>query len=138
MVKLAGKQLCRTIYNLILFLDENQIPKDGVTQNKRETNVLKSKILKETKLIPKLVFEIEQFSKSVMQLSNKTKVDLTKYTGQGISRDFRILNIEAILRNVQDDTEVTDLTTENSSDVRSLFSDEESCSTSCSKRARLS
>ncbi|KAJ8983000.1 hypothetical protein NQ317_014295 [Molorchus minor] len=58
LVKLAGKQLAPAV-------------------------TLKSKVLRETRLIPKVIYEIEQFSKSVILLSNRTKVDLAKYIGQG-------------------------------------------------------
>lgn len=123
MIKLAGKQLSRTVYNLILFLDENQIPKsnDSGTQSKRKNSPIESKILKATKHIPKLIFDMEQFSKSVIQLSKKANYDLTKYVGQGTSRDFRILNVEDILKNVQDvSLDVTtsdDQTTNMSTDI---------------------
>lgn len=137
---MAGKKLSRTVYAFILFIDENQTSKDEGSQPKRkEVSALKSKVLKETKLIPKLVLEIEQFSKSVIQLSNKTKVDLTKYVGQGTARDFRILNVEEILKNLQADTTEMDISNETtdvgSSSATHLTSEDEDSSNS--KRIRL-
>ncbi|XP_018565780.1 Fanconi anemia group I protein [Anoplophora glabripennis] len=92
LVKLAGKQLAPAVYKFILHIDENQRKKVQPTQKKKniESSTLKSRVLRETRLIPKVIYEIEQFSKTIFQLSNKTKVDLAKYIGQGISRDFRI------------------------------------------------
>lgn len=58
---------------------------------------MKSRVLRETRMIPKVVYEMEQFSKCVIKLSNKTKVDLSKYVGQGTVRDFRILKLKEVL-----------------------------------------
>lgn len=71
-VKLLGKQLSPVVYKFILYLEESQ--KREVTSPKKkkvDSSALKNKVLKETKLIPKLVYEIEQFSKFVMRLSKK-------------------------------------------------------------------
>lgn len=135
-----GKQLSKTVYSLILSIDENQTSQETNTQNKKQANSLKNKILRETKLIPKLVYEIEQFSKTVIQLSSKTKVDLTKYVGQGTARDFRILNVEDILRNANETTELdVSVTSKDDSITESnIASEEENSSTSLSKRRRLS
>ncbi|KAJ8921771.1 hypothetical protein NQ315_008396 [Exocentrus adspersus] len=96
LVKLAGKQLAPAVYKFILHIDESQKQKVDPAQKKKtvESSTLKSRVLRETRLIPKVIYEIEQFSKYVFQLSNKTKVDLAKYIGQGISRDFRIKEAE--------------------------------------------
>ncbi|KAG5900127.1 hypothetical protein JTB14_012800 [Gonioctena quinquepunctata] len=99
-VKLSGKQLAPAIYKFILHMEESEREATQATQEKKksvDSNTLKSKVLKETRLIPKVIYEIEQFSKSVIQLSNKTKVDLNKYVGQGIVRDFRIMELKKVL-----------------------------------------
>ncbi|CAH1104215.1 unnamed protein product [Psylliodes chrysocephalus] len=101
LVKLAGKQLAPVIYKFILHLEETQ--RDSQTTQPKKKSVdattLKSKVLRETRLIPKVIYEIEQFSKCIIQLSNKTKVDLSKYVGQGIVRDFRIIHLKETLDN---------------------------------------
>ncbi|XP_060518299.1 Fanconi anemia group I protein isoform X2 [Cylas formicarius] len=99
LVKLAGKNLAPLVYNLILHIDESQ-PKENETQAKKKTvdsSVMKSKVLRETRIIPKVIYEIEQFSKTVIQLSKKTKCDLSKYVGSGTVRDFRIKKLKEIL-----------------------------------------
>ncbi|KAH1013955.1 hypothetical protein HUJ04_002869 [Dendroctonus ponderosae] len=102
LVKLAGKQLGPTIYTFVCQLELGQHKDDDSTnqggKKKSESAALKSKVLRETKTIPKAVYEMEQFSKYIIQLSNKTKYDLSKYVGQGTSRDFRIN-----LQNIQND-----------------------------------
>lgn len=100
LVKLAGKQLCPVVYRLIMYIEESHKQTTQQTQSKKksvDSTTLKNKVLRETRLIPKVIFEIEQFGKSVVQLSNKTKVDLSKYIGQGTVRDFRILNLKETL-----------------------------------------
>lgn len=88
------------MYLLILFIEENQnqadneeIPASTTSQPKKrkvDSANLKSKVLRDTRFIPKLVYSIELFGKLVIQLGNKTKTDLKKYMKQGASRDFRI------------------------------------------------
>lgn len=92
-LKLAGKPLSNTVYDFILYIEEGPQSDEESTQPKKKSSnptTMKTKILRETRLIPKLVYEIEQFGRNVITLSNKTKIDLSKYVGLGTSRDFRI------------------------------------------------
>lgn len=92
--------------------DSQNIKEDGTT-SKKKSEVLKNKVLRDTKLFPKMVFEMEQFSKSLIQLSNKVKVDLTKYVGQGTTRDFRILHFKEVFEKAHAGTVSTQLNTSN-------------------------
>lgn len=110
MVK-SSKPLASKIYDLIPFVEENIIGQDEgdepVNTAKAKSN--RDKVLRQTKLIPKLVFRIETFNKIVMQLSKKTKKDLTYLLHMGTVRDFRIKTsalVEAIQRTVTDRTEM--------------------------------
>lgn len=101
-------------------------------------------MLRETRTIPKVVYEMEQFSRSVIQLSNKTKVDLAKRLGPGTARDFRILNLREVLEHQGGERDVTTVNTQSSTrgeteeeeemEVDEDVSDEETPS----KRARIS
>lgn len=121
LVKLAGKQLAPAVYKFILHIEESQKQETQPTQSKKkvDSSTLKSRVLKETRLIPKVIYEIEQFGKCVIQLSNKTKVDLAKYVGQGVVRDFRIKELRAVLEEAgelaEEDSNLDD--TLNSSDA---------------------
>lgn len=114
-LKVSGKQLSRKVYEFILYIEEGPDTDDEAAQKKKSANpnTLKTKILRETRLIPKLVYEMEQFGKNVITLSNKTKIDLSKYVGLGTSRDFRIKApelkqaLEDVARNL-DETVVSD------------------------------
>lgn len=86
-----------------MYIEESQ-KQETVSPKKSKKKVdpkaLKNKVLKETRFIPKVVYEIEQFSKFILQLSKKTKIDLSKYMGQGTARDFRILHLKEVLEEV--------------------------------------
>ena len=45
---------------------------------------------KKTRHVPTLVFTMEQYDRFIIQLSNKSKVNLTKYSKRSTVRDFRI------------------------------------------------
>lgn len=55
---------------------------------KADATALKNKVLKETKYIPKVIYEKEEFQKCVLQLSNKTKIDLP--IKNMMARDYRL------------------------------------------------
>ncbi|KAG0261101.1 hypothetical protein BG011_001353 [Mortierella polycephala] len=50
----------------------------------------KAKILRESKLIPTLIFDVEQYERYVIQLSKKSQVNLTQFMRRSTARDFRI------------------------------------------------
>ncbi|OBZ87914.1 Fanconi anemia group I [Choanephora cucurbitarum] len=50
----------------------------------------KAKIQRETKVIPNLIFGVEQFERHLIQLSRKSKVDFMQYMKRSTSRDFKI------------------------------------------------
>ncbi|CAH2009829.1 unnamed protein product [Acanthoscelides obtectus] len=102
LVKLAGKQLAPAVYKFIIHLEDAQTQENKKMVSKKKSDALKSKVLRETRLIPKAVYEMEQFSRCVIQLSNKTKVDLTKHVGQGTVRDFRIMKLQEVLEQIEE------------------------------------
>lgn len=92
MIKIVGKRLAPAIYDFVYHMEAEQKENEQTegAKSKSEGSSLKNKILRETKAIPKVIYEIEQFGRYLMQLSKKTKFDFSKYLGQGTSRDFRI------------------------------------------------
>lgn len=50
----------------------------------------KLKIQRESKIIPALIYAVEQFERYLIQLSRKSKVDFMQYMKRSTSRDFRI------------------------------------------------
>jgi Fanconi anemia group I protein len=58
---------------------------------KKEVNLKqKAKIQRESKMIPNLIFAVEQFERHLIQLSRKSKVDFMQYMKRSTSRDFKI------------------------------------------------
>lgn len=58
---------------------------------KKEVNQKqKLKIQRESKMIPNLIFAVEQFERYLIQLSRKSKFDFMQYMKRSTSRDFRI------------------------------------------------
>lgn len=58
---------------------------------KKEINLKqKLKIQRESKMIPNLIFAVEQFERYLIQLSRKSKVDFMQYMKRSTSRDFKI------------------------------------------------
>ncbi|XP_058450886.1 Fanconi anemia group I protein [Malaya genurostris] len=98
----SSKPLAVRIYNLFPFIEENilgqteQADEDddlGETSKSKPANDAKrnrEKVIRQTKLIPKVVFRIETFNRFVLMLSKKTKKDLTYLLHLGTVRDFRI------------------------------------------------
>uniref|UniRef100_A0A8C2HZ61 FA complementation group I n=1 Tax=Cyprinus carpio TaxID=7962 RepID=A0A8C2HZ61_CYPCA len=79
-VKLSGSHLTPQCYSFITYVQ--------------------AKVLRETKAIPNLIFNIEQYEKFLILLSKKSKVNLMQYMKQSTSRDFRInaATLEAALQ----------------------------------------
>ncbi|XP_060802727.1 Fanconi anemia group I protein homolog [Amyelois transitella] len=78
LLKLSGKKLSTITDNLITYLEASQQQQSA------------SKVLRDTKLVPRLVLQCEQFSKHVILLANKGKLNYQQYLSLGTARDFRI------------------------------------------------
>ncbi|XP_012153284.2 Fanconi anemia complementation group I isoform X2 [Megachile rotundata] len=91
-IQLAGKPLKSAFYNLVTYVEENQ----NKTRSKSDSHAQRNKILKETKVIPRVVFEIEQFNKEILLLGKKTCIPLENYMKHSVTRDFRIKNPQLV------------------------------------------
>ncbi|XP_063824818.1 Fanconi anemia group I protein homolog [Ostrinia nubilalis] len=140
LLKLSGKKLSGVTDNLISYIELSQ-------QQQRA-----SRVLQDTKLIPRLVAEAEQFSNHVILLANRAKLNLQHYLSPGTARDFRIrqpllqeaLNARPPTADDQDETrdneEINDAATVMISPVASDQDDENASDeeTSRKKRRRVS
>ncbi|XP_067004325.2 Fanconi anemia group I protein [Anabrus simplex] len=92
-VHLAGVDLAGHVQLLILHImsldTENEEPEKKKKKKGGEKAAM-SKVLKDTKCVPKIVFGMETFEKFLIQLSNKCKVNLMQNIKPSTSRDFRI------------------------------------------------
>ncbi|XP_026464915.1 Fanconi anemia group I protein-like [Ctenocephalides felis] len=133
-VKLAGKKLCGAVYRLISHVEEMQ-------DNKQKT-----KVLRQTRMIPNLVYAIEKFKKSVIGLSSKTNSSttaiLTAALNIGTTRDFRLhlQTLQSALSSTVEEEAVSIIEDSTISETEAESVTEDSASDNCrskTKRIRL-
>ncbi|KAI9499698.1 FANCI solenoid 4-domain-containing protein [Zychaea mexicana] len=69
--------------------------KDGSNKKQSVHSKEKAKILRESKMIPKLIFEVEEFERHLIQLTRRSNKDLMQHMKRSTSRDFKI-NLNSI------------------------------------------
>ncbi|XP_037538637.1 Fanconi anemia group I protein isoform X2 [Nematolebias whitei] len=94
LVKLSGAHLTPQCYSFITYAQNGEFGGGSDEKKKKKRNevnsVASTKLLRETKAIPNLIFSIEQYEKYLITLSKKSKVNLMQYMKLSTSRDFRI------------------------------------------------
>ncbi|XP_062569094.1 Fanconi anemia group I protein-like [Saccostrea cucullata] len=116
LVKLIGTHLTQYCYAMITYIQqtESEQVQQNVDKGKKDKkkqaaalNAGKARVLKESRLIPNLIFSIETFEKFLIQLSKKSKVNLMEHMKMSTSRDFRInvATIQAVMENNSDSQE---------------------------------
>lgn len=88
LLHVVGKPLPSNIYALITYIESNIL--EDKSKKKSNPQAEKAKVLRETKLIPKIILCIENFNKHVILLSKKTNDRLANLLHFGTVRDFRI------------------------------------------------
>ncbi|XP_068145106.1 LOW QUALITY PROTEIN: Fanconi anemia group I protein homolog [Drosophila tropicalis] len=89
----VGQQLPANFYDLINYIEANTLDDESKQQpKKRQLKAERAKVLRETRLIPKVIMVIEDFNKQVIILSKKCKKlsRLTDHLHLGTIRDFDI------------------------------------------------
>ncbi|KAH8284890.1 hypothetical protein KR054_002362 [Drosophila jambulina] len=110
----VGKQLPANVYELITYIEANTLDEDAQQHiKKRKVQAERAKILRETRLIPKVIMVIEDFNKHIILLSKKTKTQnrLTDYLHLGTMRDFDIKSTDlkaAIERSLSDGRNISE------------------------------
>lgn len=112
LVKLTGTHLTQQAYAMITYMQASQSMADESMQNKmkrgktnRQHTVQKIRAIKESKMIPNLIYAIEQYERYLIQLSKKSKVtNLMEHFKLSTSRDFRIngATLEAALHETEE------------------------------------
>ncbi|KAI2648512.1 hypothetical protein H4Q32_018634 [Labeo rohita] len=106
LVKLSGSHLTPQCYCFITYVQSGELMPGGPEKSKKKKKedeavaAASAKVLRETKAIPNLIFNIEQYEKFLILLSKKSKVNLMQYMKLSTSRDFRInaATLEAALQ----------------------------------------
>ena len=92
--KLMATNVTPFVYAFISHLegaqDKESSKKGKKLKAKTDTDQDVQRVLKRTRAIPMLIFALEHFSKNLMTISKKTKIDLSFGFKPGTSRDFRI------------------------------------------------
>ncbi|GFQ03410.1 fanconi anemia group i protein [Phtheirospermum japonicum] len=84
LVEVTCRRLTAPIYNFVARVQKNQ-------QESNKTRGIVSKIKRENKCIPDLIFQIEDYEKYLIQISKITKINLLRHAKRSTSRDFKIL-----------------------------------------------
>lgn len=85
-VHMSGQLVTAPIYPTITYIEGAQRQVERKTEGS-----LKARAIKEYKLIPSLIFSIEQYEKHLITLSRRSKVNLMQAMKLSTSRDFRIV-----------------------------------------------
>ncbi|CAL8086485.1 unnamed protein product [Calicophoron daubneyi] len=116
-IRVFGKFVSPNAYSFIAYIqhaesekvkaiqDKKPLKKDAKNSGKKEASqsalkkdlsngslapALISRSIKESRLIPQLIYAIEQYERFLMQLSKRSKVNLMRNVKLAVSRDFRI------------------------------------------------
>uniref|UniRef100_A0A0D9VTV0 Fanconi anemia group I protein n=1 Tax=Leersia perrieri TaxID=77586 RepID=A0A0D9VTV0_9ORYZ len=81
LAEITCRMLTAPLYNFVATVQENQqASKRGIL----------ARIKRESKCIPDLIFQIEDYEKYLIQLSKLTKVNLLRHAKRSVARDFQI------------------------------------------------
>ncbi|KAH8277898.1 hypothetical protein KR018_009894, partial [Drosophila ironensis] len=108
-----GKQLPANIYELINYVEANALDEEAPPHlKKRKVLAERAKVLRDTRMIPKVIMVIEDFNKHIILLSKKTQTQdrFTNYLHLGTMRDFDIKSTDllaAIERSISDGRDIS-------------------------------
>lgn len=134
LVQTIGKKLPLKIYSMITYIENSIFDRENANENngkKNDAKNQKARVMRDTKNIPKLIKNIENFNKFVISLSKKTEHDLNKCLHIGTVRDFRIKTkelreaIDKFRENEPDENDESDDENEMDSDDDDLIEDDE-------------
>lgn len=106
-VHMSGQLVTAPVYPTITYIEGAQRQ-----MGKNKEGTLKARAIKEYKLIPSLIFSIEQYEKHLITLSRKSKVNLMQAMKLSTSRDFRIVPaaiMEALKNDEEDPNDETEV-----------------------------
>ncbi|KAG2232755.1 hypothetical protein INT48_001109 [Thamnidium elegans] len=89
----AGTEITERMYKFLTVYGQSQQQDTSVKKKgkRKEVNMKqRAKIQRESRMIPNLIFAVEQFERHLIQLSRKSRVDFMQYMKRSTSRDFKI------------------------------------------------
>ncbi|XP_065828323.1 Fanconi anemia group I protein homolog isoform X2 [Oscarella lobularis] len=92
LVKLSATHLQPQVYGLITYIQaaESRDPDSHKGKNKKMKAPQRGRVMRETRIIPNLIYSVEQYEKFLIQLSSKSKTNLMEHFKRSTARDFRI------------------------------------------------
>ncbi|XP_055818329.1 uncharacterized protein LOC129887305 isoform X2 [Solanum dulcamara] len=84
LVEITCRQLTTPIYNFVPLMQRKQL-------DSTKSKALVSKIKRENRCIPDLIYQIEDCEKYLIQISKATKINLLRHAKRSTSRDFKII-----------------------------------------------
>ncbi|XP_045122820.1 Fanconi anemia group I protein-like isoform X2 [Portunus trituberculatus] len=91
LVKMSGDLVSGPVYPMITYIDNIQRQVSDMGKGTKKGTVLTARAIKESKLIPSLIFAVEQYEKHLITLSRKSKINLMHEMKLNTNRDFRIM-----------------------------------------------
>ncbi|PIA61325.1 hypothetical protein AQUCO_00300695v1, partial [Aquilegia coerulea] len=88
LAEITCKRLTAPLYNFVALMQTNQ-------QENAQSKGILSKIKRENRCIPELIFQIEDYEKYLIQLSKLTKVNLLRHAKRSTARDFKIIEMKS-------------------------------------------
>ncbi|KAF9605443.1 hypothetical protein IFM89_017462 [Coptis chinensis] len=114
LVEVTCKRLTAPLYNFVTLIQTKQ-------QENAQSKGIISKIKRENRCIPDLVFQIEDYEKYLIQLSKLTKINLLRYAKRSTARDFKIIEPKKIVDRQEEEPDGE------SNPVNSVASQNEAC-----------
>lgn len=93
MISKAGTEITEKMYKFLTVYGQSQQQDTSIKKKgkRKEVNMKqRAKIQRESRMIPNLIFAVEQFERHLIQLSRKSKIDFMQYMKRSTSRDFKI------------------------------------------------
>ena len=90
LVKMSGDLVTGPVYPMITYIDNIQRQVSEMGKGAKKGTALSARAIKESKLIPSLIFAVEQYEKHLIALSRKSRINLMNGMKLSTNRDFRI------------------------------------------------
>lgn len=104
LVKMSGDLVSGPVYPMITYIDTIQRQVSDMGKGTKKGAGLTARAIKESKLIPSLIFAVEQYEKYLITLSRKSRVNLMHGMKMSTNRDFRIM-VSALVKDENEEEE---------------------------------
>ncbi|KAI8886799.1 hypothetical protein K501DRAFT_308485 [Backusella circina FSU 941] len=122
LIEYVASEITDKMYKFLTVYGQKQESESAVKKGKRKERTTKAElqVVRQGKIIPALIFVVEQFERHLIQLSRKAKIDLMQYMKRSTSRDFRI-KINYIPEEASSDEEEEETEEGSSKKVKAAF-----------------